>query len=63
MRVLITGACGFVGSTLARELLGSGSRLPRVVGIDSLVRAGAETNRLALRRLGVELRHADLRVP
>jgi CDP-paratose 2-epimerase len=62
VRVLITGACGFVGSTIARELLASGSA-SRVVGIDSLARSGAETNRLALRRLGVELRHADLRVP
>jgi CDP-paratose 2-epimerase len=62
VRVLITGVCGFVGSTLARELLASGS-VSRVVGIDSLVRSGAETNRLALRRLGVEVRHADLRVP
>lgn len=62
MRVLITGACGFVGSTLARELVASGS-VSRVVGIDSLVRPGAETNRLVLRRLGVEMRHADLRAP
>lgn len=62
MRVLITGACGFVGSTLAQGLAASGS-VSRVVGIDSLVRPGAETNRLALRRLGVEVRHVDLRVP
>jgi CDP-paratose 2-epimerase len=33
-----------------------------VVGIDSLVRPGAETNRVALRRLGVEVRHGDVRV-
>ena len=61
MRVLITGVCGFVGSTLARGLSGSGA-VSRVLGIDSLVRPGAETNRVALRRLGVEVRHGDVRV-
>jgi CDP-paratose 2-epimerase len=61
LRVLITGACGFVGSTLARELSATGA-VSRVVGVDSLVRPGAETNRLALRRLGVEAYHADVRV-
>jgi CDP-paratose 2-epimerase len=33
-----------------------------LVGIDSLARAGSEVNRLALRDLGVEVRHADLRL-
>jgi len=49
MRVLITGICGFVGSTLARTWIerGSGHTL---LGIDSLVRPGSERNRQALRR-------------
>jgi CDP-paratose 2-epimerase len=61
VRILIAGACGFVGSTLARSWveLGGGHAL---VGIDSLARPGSEVNRLALHDLGVEVRHADLRL-
>ena len=60
MKLLITGVCGFVGSTLARELL---SHCPgiEIVGIDNLSRAGSETNRLALQALGIRVQHGDLR--
>jgi CDP-paratose 2-epimerase len=60
MRILITGVCGFVGSTLAECLIERVTGI-RVVGVDSLIRPGAETNRIRLARLGVEFIHSDLR--
>ena len=48
MRILITGICGFVGSTLARGLR-EGWPDWEIVGLDNFVRAGSETNRRALR--------------
>ncbi len=59
MRILITGVCGFVGSTLAREFVASGHE---VVGLDNLIRAGSELNRRELSLHGVKLVHGDLRV-
>ena len=46
MRILITGACGFVGSTLARTWR---ERTPAVslVGVDNFIRPGSEINRAA----------------
>jgi CDP-paratose 2-epimerase len=60
MKVLITGICGFVGSSLTRALQ---SRLSdvKVWGMDNFVRPGSETNRLDLRRRGVGLFHGDVR--
>ncbi|MGB9455210.1 MAG: NAD-dependent epimerase/dehydratase family protein [Bryobacteraceae bacterium] len=60
MRILITGACGFVGSSVAESLL---ERRPglAIVGLDNLMRPGSETNRARLRKLGVALIHADIR--
>ena len=60
MRVLITGICGFVGSSIARALL---EHVPDVKlwGIDNLVRPGSETNRPDLRRRGVGFFHGDVR--
>ena len=43
MRILITGACGFVGSALAESLLERIEGL-RVTGVDNLMRPGAESN-------------------
>ena len=60
MRILISGVCGFVGSTLARELIQSGVS-HQVAGFDNFIRPGSEANRAELRRLGVRLFHADLR--
>jgi CDP-paratose 2-epimerase len=60
MKILISGACGFVGSTLARSLAqGSGGH--QLFGFDNFIRPGSETNRAELKRLGVKLFHADLR--
>jgi len=60
MKVLITGICGFVGSSLAREILSRVSGVA-VLGVDSLVRPGSEMNRTALRELGIGLFHGDVR--
>ena len=61
MDVLITGICGFVGATIARAFVEQG--LPyRVHGCDNFVRPGSESNRAVLRRLGIQVVHADLRL-
>ncbi|MBI3884769.1 MAG: NAD-dependent epimerase/dehydratase family protein [Opitutae bacterium] len=60
MRILITGICGFVGSTLARALVASG-RGHTVMGFDNYLRPGSETNREPLEQLGVQVVTADLR--
>src|SRR5271156_5213727 len=59
MRILLSGACGFVGNTLARALLESGHQ---VFGFDNFIRPGSEANRLELKKLGLKLFHADLRL-
>jgi CDP-paratose 2-epimerase len=58
MRILITGICGFVGSTLARELRAAGHQ---VTGFDNFIRPGSETNRAPLEALGIKVLTADLR--
>jgi CDP-paratose 2-epimerase len=58
MRLLITGICGFVGSTLARELRAAGHE---VTGFDNFIRPGSETNRAPLEKLGIKVLTADLR--
>lgn len=60
MKLLITGVCGFVGSTLARAFAENG-RGHEVHGIDNFIRPGSETNRETLKKLGVKLTHGDLR--
>lgn len=60
MRILITGACGFVGCTLARGLR-EGWPDWEVVGLDNFVRAGSQMNREPLRKLGVKLFYGDVR--
>jgi CDP-paratose 2-epimerase len=60
MRILITGACGFVGSTLAGGLR-EGWPGCEIVGLDNLARSGSEANRTVLRQLGVKLFHGDIR--
>ena len=59
MKLLITGACGFVGSALARAL--SETRAHSIIGLDNFIRPGSESNREELKRLGVRLVHGDIR--
>jgi CDP-paratose 2-epimerase len=62
VKVLLTGACGFVGSTIARGLQQELSTI-EIIGIDNLIRRGSELNRNELARSGVTFRHADVRSP
>lgn len=62
MKVLITGICGFVGSTLAVELIKHRPGL-EIVGLDNLSRPGSELNRQKLIKQGVRLFHGDIRNP
>jgi CDP-paratose 2-epimerase len=60
MKILLTGACGFVGATLAR---GRAEAFPSdtIIGCDNFIRPGSERNRLELKSRGIRLIHADLR--
>ena len=60
MKLLISGVCGFVGSTLARSFAESG-RGYEIFGFDNFIRPGSEANRDRLKKLGVRLFHGDLR--
>ena len=60
MKVLISGVCGFVGSNIARHFIDSG-RCSYIIGIDNFSRAGSETNRKPLQKLGVEIIRGDIR--
>ena len=59
MKILVTGACGFVGSTLIRTWLDYG--IHQFIGLDNLTRPGSEVNRLTLKRIGVSVHHGDIR--
>jgi CDP-paratose 2-epimerase len=61
MKILVIGACGFVGSTLIREWLEG--REHEFIGLDNLMRPGSEVNRSTQKRLGVRVLHGDLRCP
>jgi CDP-paratose 2-epimerase len=60
MKLLVTGACGFVGSTIVKELR---ARQPdvEIIGLDNFVREGSRGNIEPLRRLGVHVTEGDIR--
>ncbi|MFN2621456.1 MAG: NAD-dependent epimerase/dehydratase family protein [Chthoniobacterales bacterium] len=60
MKILITGVCGFVGTTLARGLLERDSK-HEVFGLDNFSRPGSWLNAAPLKKLGVKIRHGDVR--
>jgi hypothetical protein len=62
LHILITGACGFVGSSLCRAMAEAGLGWT-ITGLDNLGRRGSELNRPSLQAWGVNLIHGDLRCP
>ena len=62
MRLLVTGACGFVGSTLVRGLRAARPDIA-ITGLDNFVREGSRGNVEPLERLGVRVVEGDIRDP
>ncbi|WP_414550952.1 NAD-dependent epimerase/dehydratase family protein [Anabaena sp. CCY 0017] len=60
MQILITGICGFVGSTLAKALQDYFPEY-QIVGIDNLSRSGSWLNKSTLQQRGIEVIHGDIR--
>jgi CDP-paratose 2-epimerase len=60
MKIVLTGACGFAGSTIAAALLEARPDL-EIIGLDNLSRPGSELNRAKLTQLGVKFLHVDIR--
>lgn len=62
MRILVTGICGFAGSTLARELRAHREGLA-ITGIDNFSRQGSRHNFSTLREEGFGVFEGDVRNP
>ena len=60
MKILITGICGFAGSSIAETLLQSHTNL-KIVGLDNFSRKGSELNVSQLANLGIDLIRGDIR--
>ena len=58
MKIVITGICGFVGSTLARGFVKEGNE---VCGLDNFMREGSRKNLELLKKLGVHVVEGDIR--
>ncbi len=61
MNILITGICGFVGSSLATAWREAETGIT-VYGLDNFIRPGSEHNRSRLKQMGVTLYHGDIRL-
>jgi CDP-paratose 2-epimerase len=61
MKILITGICGFVGSSLVLGWQKAGTT-HTFYGIDNLARQGSEINRPMLKKAGVQVFHGDIRL-
>lgn len=62
MKLLITGACGFVGSTLAHELRDLRPSV-EIWGLDNFLREGSRTNLQPLLDQGIHMVEGDIRRP
>ena len=60
MKILITGICGFAGTSIAKTLLQSHTNL-QFFGLDNFSRKGSELNISELTDLGIELIRGDIR--
>jgi CDP-paratose 2-epimerase len=60
MKILLTGICGFTGSTLAESLLQHAEGL-EIFGVDNFIRPGSARNRERLRAAGIRVWHGDVR--
>jgi CDP-paratose 2-epimerase len=60
VKLLVTGICGFVGSSLAKYLSAE-SWVSSICGIDNFSRRGSERNRMPLEELGIHILHGDIR--
>jgi CDP-paratose 2-epimerase len=61
MKLLITGICGFVGSSIALRLQEASPDV-QIFGLDNLSRRGSELNWGPLRERGIKLFHGDARL-
>jgi len=62
VKILITGICGFTGSTISRAFKELASDVD-LAGIDNFLRPGSERNRAPLKAAGVRVFHGDVRCP
>ena len=60
MKILITGICGFAGTSIAKSLLQSHSDL-QIVGLDNFSRKGTQLNIFEITNLGIDLIRGDIR--
>ena len=60
MKLLITGICGFVGSTLAASIRETDASIS-IIGIDNFSRSGSWHNKEMLRERGIEVLTGDIR--
>src|ERR1700733_1972484 len=60
--ILITGGCGFVGSSIALHLAASFADV-RIVCMDNLYRKGSELNVARLQNRAIAFHHGDVRSP